>query len=136
MIAYDMLQEISALGTGEKVSVALLGEQAAHLQQISASVPVEIGVYAGTDDDRAALGTTGSVAAALASPATMASVAARRAPAPSVRLRGRSFAEEVKERTSNSALVKVLIDRYTLKGGRSFADVPSFLSSATNNIDP
>jgi hypothetical protein len=132
-IVYDLMREISAIGAGEHMSPSLLGEQAAHLQQVSASVPVEAGVSLSSDAESADAGGAASTAAApsapLSRPEATTIVSARRAPALGVRLRGKSFAEEVKEGASSSALIKALIDRYTLKSGRSFADVPSFLSS-------
>ena len=45
-----------------------------------------------------------------------------------VRMRGRSFSEDVMAST-RSALILALLERYTLREGRAFADVPSFLST-------
>jgi hypothetical protein len=44
-----------------------------------------------------------------------------------VRMRGRSFAEEVKELSSQCVVLQRLLERYTVSSGRRFEDVPAFL---------
>jgi glutamate--cysteine ligase catalytic subunit len=44
-----------------------------------------------------------------------------------VKLRGRSYAEEVKESSAQSMLIRALIERYTVKDGRKFEDTTPFL---------
>lgn len=47
--------------------------------------------------------------------------------APGVRMRGRSFADEVRECCADSLVIQALLDRFTIKEGAAFEEVPAFL---------
>ena len=113
-IAYDLLREAAALGAGERASPALLGEEAARYVEAAAAATARGGAASSAASTAAAGGAAGG----------------RHPPAAGVRMRGKSFAEEVHERAAGSALVRALVERYTLTQGRAFADVPAFLSSS------
>lgn len=48
-------------------------------------------------------------------------------PSGGVRMRGRSFAEEVKELSSHCIIIQRLLERYSVRPGQRFDDVPAFL---------
>ena len=105
-IAYDLLREAASLGLGERVAPLLLGEEAARFVRSKSAAPLP----AAGGNMSPPLGR--GVAGASSVPLSTSSTAAPRVPAAAgVRLRGKSFAEEVQERASSSKLVKALVDR-------------------------
>jgi hypothetical protein len=135
IIGYDLLQAINAIAKGVTRSSELLG----------ASAPSPIVIDARTFElspdslDDLALGAASSTSVGVPSadpvgthvlpPHVHYSDVLRTDAAPGVRMRGRSFADEVRESSAECLAIRALLDRYIVKEGTQFADVPAFLGA-------
>ena len=112
-IAYDLLREAAALGLGERVSSRLLGEEASrYVESTSTHIAASAASGGSIADSHVASGSITSTAAASRPPAT------------GVRMRGKSFAEEVHEHASNFRLVKALVDRFVPRLALFYLSLP------------
>jgi hypothetical protein len=129
----------SAAGHSRPATPASPAEQALAQQRLMAAMRTYETLAAGTAEGGAAPapvaagGEPSTTAGGAAAPATAAAAAAAAAAAGAgaglgVKMRGRSFAEEIAAPTH--PVIRRLLERFTLRDdGRSFADVPAFLGS-------
>jgi hypothetical protein len=96
--------------------------------------PFDVEIASGTAShthtiDAASSCTTGTTSMASPTGSTVsASSQGSQQRSPGVRMRGRSFAEEVMSVSSKSLVIQQLLDRYTIKPGKKFEEVSPFLA--------
>jgi len=124
----------SAAGHSSPATPASPAEQALAQQRLMAAMRTYEALAAGAAEGGAAHATAAAgreptaATAGSAAPATAAAAAAAGGAGLGVKMRGRSFAEEIAAPTH--PVIRRLLERFTLRDdGRSFADVPAFLGS-------
>lgn len=132
-VVHDLLARIHRVATGVEAAPDLVGASAPPPLVVDDGDLVGGSAAKGASAPAAAgAGAAGSGGGGSAAPRTRR-IGPAVALAPGVRMRGRSFAEEVRTTASQHTVIKALIERYAVSSGRSFADVPAFLGGGDDD---
>jgi hypothetical protein len=114
---HDLLAALLAMAEGRASAAGLTGASAPPPLSVTEAVLRAHAAASG------AVGETGGLVGATA----VSGGVGGRPIAPGVRMRGRSFAEEVREVAAQHAAIRALVERYAVRDGRRFDEVPAFL---------
>lgn len=151
-VVFDMLRAVQDVAVGRQAAPELLGPHAdlrsLHAAAAAIAAPVMGGAAAPASapasphsassalDDSPSPLTSGAAAsskttafAAVGAQSDAAAHAASRSRVLGVRMRGRSYAEEIKESSFQAPAIRALLERYALKPDQTFYDVPAFLGA-------